>query len=193
MYLQMSAFRRYAHDRRALLQQLRSFSVRHARCSDPEDRKTIEQTILTWFDTDDLEVCNQKIREMIGGKVLALGPAQHYPTAMLWPILLLHLFNNAAAWNSGLSCVCIKDYAAGTWYEEDTLWKVLGPLLGFGIWLMLMVPLSFRLSHCFPMKCSMRPAVKVARVFHLSLAKVRRHAAEWPSGPGRRSPVLFLL
>ena len=32
--------------------------------------------------------------------MLALGPAQHYPTAMLLPLLLLHLFNNAAAWNS---------------------------------------------------------------------------------------------
>lgn len=56
VYLQMSAFRRYAHDQRTLQQQLRSFSVRDAHCSDSEDRKTIEQTILTWFDTDDLEV-----------------------------------------------------------------------------------------------------------------------------------------
>ena len=43
-----------------------------------------------------LEVCNQLIRDMVSDKVLAsLGPAQHYPTRMLVPLLLLHLFTNA--------------------------------------------------------------------------------------------------
>ena len=40
------AFRQYAHDRRALKEQLRSFSLQNAVCSDPGDRITILETIL---------------------------------------------------------------------------------------------------------------------------------------------------
>lgn len=143
-YLQIAGFRRYARDRRFLEQQLRSFSVQEAKCSDAQDRHTIEATILSWFETSDLEVCNQLIRDMVSDKVLAsLGPAQHYPTRMLLPLLLLHLFLNA-------------DYAAGTWFDVDTIWRFLGPVLGFGTWMMVMVPLCFRLSHCCAQKCGSR-------------------------------------
>ena len=55
-YLQIAGFRRYARDRRFLEQQLRSFSVQEAKCSDAQDRHTIEATILSWFETSDLEV-----------------------------------------------------------------------------------------------------------------------------------------
>eukprot|EP00439_Symbiodinium_sp_Y106_P080155 s194_g18.t3 len=95
--------KRYAFDRRSLEQQLRTFAVQQAECSDPKDRAMIEETIHSWF--GDVEVCNRQIRETIGDKVMAsLGPARHYPTRMLVPILLR---------------------------------------LGW------MVPLSFRLCHCF--------------------------------------------
>ena len=55
-YFQIGAFREYAVDRRCLEQQLRSFSVQSAMCSDSQDRSTIEETILGWFGTEDLEV-----------------------------------------------------------------------------------------------------------------------------------------
>ena len=55
-YFQIDAFRQYAVDRSSLEQQLRSFSVQSAMCSDLQDRSTIEKTILGWFDTDDIEV-----------------------------------------------------------------------------------------------------------------------------------------
>jgi len=134
-YFQMAAFRRYAFDRRSLEQQLRTFAVQQAECSDPKDRAMIEETIHSWF--GDVEVCNRQIRETIGDKVMAfLGPARHYPTRMLVPILLIHVFTNV-------------DYMAGSWYDDGTGWKLAGPLVGFGTWAMLMVPLSFRLCHCF--------------------------------------------
>eukprot|EP00435_Cladocopium_sp_Y103_P020350 s555_g4.t5 len=151
-YLQIAAFRQYARDRRFLAQQLQSFSVQHAMCSDLQDRSTIEATILSWFDTTDIEVCNRQIRQMVSEKVLgSLGPAQHYSTKLLLPVLLLHLFNNA-------------DYASGTWFDEDTFWRFLGPVMGFGVWMMMMVswwagkevPLCFRLCHCFAMRRSNR-------------------------------------
>lgn len=141
-YLQIAAFRQYARDRRFLAQQLQSFSVQHALCSDLQDRSTIEATILNWFDTTEIEVCNRQIRQMVSEKVLgSLGPAQHYSTKLLLPVLLLHLFNNA-------------DYASGTWFDEDTFWRFLGPVLGFGMWMMMMVPLCFRLCHCFASRWS---------------------------------------
>lgn len=143
-YLQIAAFRQYARDRRALAQQLQSFSLQQAMCSDQQDRSRIEATILDWFDTNEIEVCNRQIRQMVSGKVLgSLGPAEHYSTKLLLPVLLLHLFNNA-------------DYASGTWFDEQTFWRFLGPVLGFGIWLMMMVPLCFRLCHCFATRWSNR-------------------------------------
>eukprot|EP00913_Durusdinium_trenchii_P003841 g3557.t1 len=147
-YFQIDAFRQYAVDRSSLEQQLRSFSVQSAMCSDLQDRSTIEKTILGWFDTDDIEVCNRHIREVISDQVMAsLGPAKHYPSHMLAPLFLLHIFVNA-------------DYASGTWYDVDTFWRVMGPLLGFGIWMLVMVPLSFRLAHGFSTKCRFRSCNK---------------------------------
>ncbi|CAE7787771.1 unnamed protein product [Symbiodinium sp. CCMP2456] len=73
----------------------------------------------------------------------SLGPARHYPTRMLVPILLSHVFTNV-------------DYMAGSWYDDGTGWKLAGPLVGFGTWVMLMVPLSFRLCHYFVDPCRTR-------------------------------------
>jgi len=144
LYAQTIAFRQYAHDRRALKEQLRTFSLQNAVCSDPGDRITILETILDWFGVTEVELCNHHIRQMMSDRILAtLGPRNHFPSHLLIPILLVHLFLNA-------------DYAAYGWFSTNTERKVMGPLIGFGVWLTLTVPASFRLCHIFPHKMSNR-------------------------------------
>lgn len=60
-YCWSAALRQYARDRKAMHQQIGSFSVQSAKCSDPRDRTWVERTMLRWF--ADLESCNQHIRE----------------------------------------------------------------------------------------------------------------------------------
>lgn len=91
-YCWSAALRQYARDRKAMHQQIGSFSVQSAKCSDPRDRTWVERTMLRWF--ADLESCNQHIRRGLEEQISdALGPETHFPTSLAMPIFLVTVFS----------------------------------------------------------------------------------------------------
>ncbi|CAK9044362.1 unnamed protein product [Durusdinium trenchii] len=132
-YLLCMAFRRYALDRKAMNQQIQSFSVEDAKCSDPSDRQWVETSMLRWF--ADLQLCNQHIREGLREQIRhVLGPEDHFPTTLAFPILLINLYNDG-------------DYFAGGYFDGSP--RRIFAAVGFTAFLFTFIPLLYKVCFCF--------------------------------------------
>lgn len=130
-YCWSAALRQYARDRKAMHQQIGSFSVQSAKCSDPRDRTWVERTMLRWF--ADLESCNQHIRRGLEEQISdALGPETHFPTSLAMPIFLVNVFSEA-------------DYVAAGYYDIHTFRRTMGAI-GQASGALALLPASYRLS-----------------------------------------------
>ena len=129
-YCLMAVLRAYARDRQALENQIEAFSIREAQCSWTRDRETVENTVLQWF--DDVETCNQHIRQKVRKQVLlALGPESHYSTKLLLPMVLLFGFNEI-------------DYIVGGYYAINAHAKIMA-FFSMSAVVLSLVPSAYRL------------------------------------------------
>eukprot|EP00435_Cladocopium_sp_Y103_P017076 s1122_g4.t1 len=135
-----AALRQYARDRKAMGEQIGSFSVQSAKCSDPRDRTWVERTMLRWF--ADLESCNQHIRRGLEEQISdALGPETHFPTSLAMPIFLVNLGARANVFSE-------LDYVAAGYYDLHTFRRTMGAI-GQASGALALLPASYRLSLCF--------------------------------------------
>mmetsp|Transcript_20813 Transcript_20813/g.39102 ORF Transcript_20813/g.39102 Transcript_20813/m.39102 type:complete len:208 (+) Transcript_20813:54-677(+) len=145
-YLMAGSLRQHGQARKALEQQLRSFTIQEAMCHNPSDRRWVEKSVLRWFGS--LEKCNQHIREGVSDRVLqAVGSEVYYPLSMLLPLCLISLFSDA-------------DYFAGGWFDEDTADR-LAKLCGWSASVLTLVPLCHRICYkcCERQSSCLREAV----------------------------------
>lgn len=130
-YFLTAVLRQYSRDRHALEKQLQAFSIHEAECSLNRDRECVENSVLQWF--EDVDSCNQHVRQAVRQQVLsALGPASHYSTRLLVPMVLFFAFNEA-------------DYIVGGYYMDNALRKI-AAFFGMSAIILSLIPVVYHLS-----------------------------------------------
>ncbi|CAK9008858.1 E3 ubiquitin-protein ligase ZNRF3 [Durusdinium trenchii] len=133
-YFLTAVLRQYSRDRHALEKQLQAFSIHEAECSLNRDRECVENSVLQWF--EDVDSCNQHVRQAVRQQVLsALGPASHYSTRLLVPMVLFFAFNEA-------------DYIVGGYYMDNALRKI-AAFFGMSAIILSLIPVVYHLPSCF--------------------------------------------